>query len=399
MIKQFKISLLLAFALLVLVFVPSVKANTVTIEADKQDFKVETNTAHFSGNVKVNYDNIIIRSPDATLTSDVTGEPEKAVFANGATALMKEGVSSDDIKANQITLMLASNTMIAQGNTFANFKKGTPNAVTIKADTQEFNSLTSEIKASGGVIINYKDMVITGGSAVLLNDASGKPDKAKISGHAKVVRGTNTITAGTITIELNSNNFTASGGVKTLAVLKDAGKVSMTSNHQMYNKSSNIIIGTGNVNVVYQDYNASGPKATLYLGEGNSLKKIVFTGRSQIKEAARKVTADVINVSINPKNFTAEGNVKTEFITTKTTLKDAIKPDDKTKKPDKKSDNKPKKEETKTPVVDNKAKATDNKVNNEKVDEEKKPEKVEPKETTTEQTVKPAEQEVKQEDN
>lgn len=350
--KNFKLSLLVFFTLILLVLAPVVKANTVTIEADKQNFEVQTNKAHFNGNVKVNYDNIIITSPAAILTSDETGEPEMAVFSDGANALMKNNGSSDDVKADQITLMLASNTMIAQGNSFSNFKKGTPNAVTIKADSQEFNSVTNEIKAIGAVVIHYKDMVITGSNATLINDASGKPGKAKVSGHARVVRGSNTITAGNIIMELNSNNFNASGGVNTVATLKDAGRVSMTSNHQMYDKAGNIIIGTGNVRVVYQDYVATGPKATLYLGEGNALKKIIFTGRSQIKEAARKVTADVINVSINPKNFTAEGHVKTEFITTKSKLKESIKPDDKTKnKPNKETSKKPAPTPTPIPAV------------------------------------------------
>lgn len=391
MIKKYNIPVLVILTLFVLVLTPVAKASTVTIEADKQNFEVSTNKAHFNGNVKVNYDNIIIKSPSAILTSDQAGDPEKAVFNGGATALMKDKASTDDVKADQITLMLASNTMIAQGNSYSSFKKGTPNAVTIKADTQDFNSITKEIKASGSVVIHYKDMVITGSNATLINNSAGKPDKAKISGCARVVRGTTTITAGSIIMELNSNNFNASGGVRTIATLKDAGRVSMSSNQQMYNKASDIIIGTGNVNVVYQDYVATGPKATLYLSAGNSLNKIIFTGRSQIKETARKVTADVITVSIKPKNFIAEGNVKTEFITSKTKLKDAIKPDDKSK--NKKNDpKKPAPKATPMPAVDLKKEPI-------KVEEPKTQEPVEPKQVIKDEKPQPAEIEDNNEGN
>ncbi|MEW5820337.1 MAG: LptA/OstA family protein [Cyanobacteriota bacterium] len=290
------------------------QAITVTIEADKQDFKVDNNTAHFQGNVKVNFDNIMISSPQATLTSDSKGEPDKAIFTDGASAVMKKNGSDGDIKAEKITLLLASNQLIAQGNTYSRIEKGSPGSITVKANQQEFNNQTKEVKASGNVLINYKNMVISGGEAVLLNNEAGKPYKATISGHAKVVRDSTTITAGTISIELSTNNVTASGGVSTVTTLKDTGKVSMSSSSQVYNKANNTIIGTGNVKVIYEDYTATGPKASIYLAPDNSLNTIVFTGRSQIKDALRKVSANIIKVTTNPKNFVAEGNVKTEFI-------------------------------------------------------------------------------------
>lgn len=314
MVKKLKKLHIIAALIVVVAFAQASQAVTVTIEADKQDFQVANNTAQFNGNVRVNFDNVTIRSTKAILTSDDKGEPEKAVFTEGASATMKAKDSNDDLKAESITLLLASSQLIARGNSYSQFKKGTAASITVKADTQEFNNKTNEVKATGNVVVHYKDMVISGGQVILVNSEQGKAQRAKITGNAKIVRGDTTISAGNISIELGSNDLNASGGVSTVTTLAGAGRVSMTSSSQVFDKSANQIIGTGSVKVIYQDYVATGPKATLNLGPDNSLQNILFTGRSEIKDSMRKVSADVIKVSINPKNFNAEGNVKTQFI-------------------------------------------------------------------------------------
>ena len=45
--------------------------------------------------------------------------------------------------------------------------------------------------------------------------------------------------------------------------------------------------------------------------------EIVFYGRTKIKEGDKEVEADKIVITMNPKNFTAEGNVKTSFANVK----------------------------------------------------------------------------------
>lgn len=289
-----------------------INASTITIEADKQSFQIKDNTALFNGNVRVSYDNFKINSPKAVLSSNSKGEPDKAIFSEGVSVYRNNKNNNDSLNSDSLILFMASNNLIAEGKTVSHFKKNTPNAVTIRAHRQEFNSKTNEVSASGSVVINLKDMILSGGSANLQTTADGKPSKAIFSNSARVVKGDSTITAGTISIELSSNNITASGGVNTVTNLKETGKVSMRSNTQTYTKSTNELIGSGNVTIEYQDYKASGHKATLYLSPDNSLQKIVFIGRSQIKDSLRKVTADKIVVSVNPKNFTAEGNVRTQ---------------------------------------------------------------------------------------
>ena len=41
--------------------------------------------------------------------------------------------------------------------------------------------------------------------------------------------------------------------------------------------------------------------------------KIIFSGRSKITEGDKSIEADSIVITVNPKNFTAEGNVKTQI--------------------------------------------------------------------------------------
>lgn len=314
MINKLKNVSFILFITLFVLFVQPSTATTITIEADKQNFQVENNTAYFNGNVKVAYGNITIASPKAVLNSNVKGEPEKATFSEGASVIKADKESSDKLTADSVTLMLASNQLIAEGNTYSEIKQNTPAAITVRANRQELNNVSNEIKASGGVTINYKGMKISGEQAVLITSASGKPYKATITGNARIVRDTSTISAGSISIELSTHNLTASGGVNTVTTLKGAGKVSMSSSYQQYDKGSNTIIGSGKVKVVYQDYVATGPKATLFTSSDNSLQKIIFSGRAQIRDVAREVSANTISVSFNPKNFTAEGNVKTRFI-------------------------------------------------------------------------------------
>lgn len=287
-------------------------ATNVLIEADKQNYELSSNTASLNGNVKVNYGNIKIKSPKATLISNASGQPQKAIFTNGVLAEKVDKVSNDSITADSMTLLLASNQMIAEGNTYSQIKKNSPASITVRAARQEFVTTSNEMKASGNVQINYKGMSISGGNATILTSA-GKPYRATISGGARIVKGPSTISAGTISIDLGSHNLIASGGVTTTTSMQGTGSVSMSSDTQTFDKGSNTIIGSGHVRIVYKDYIASGPKATLFTS-GNDLQKIVLTGRGQIKESARQVSADVITISINPKNFVAEGNVKTQFV-------------------------------------------------------------------------------------
>jgi len=92
----------------------------------------------------------------------------------------------------------------------------------------------------------------------------------------------------------------------------DGTRINVWSDRQEYYKASNIIQASGKVRVKYKDYDAKGPKATVYPDKKtNKPNEVVFVGRSIITEQMRSIEADRIKMFINPKNFFAEGNVKT----------------------------------------------------------------------------------------
>ena len=92
----------------------------------------------------------------------------------------------------------------------------------------------------------------------------------------------------------------------------DGTRINVWSDRQEYYKQPNIIQASGKVHVIYKDYDAKGPKATVYPDpKTKKPNEIIFIGRSTIVEQMRSIEADRIKMYINPKNFFAEGNVKT----------------------------------------------------------------------------------------
>ena len=75
------------------------------------------------------------------------------------------------------------------------------------------------------------------------------------------------------------------------------------------------MMAAGNVHISYCDYVADGPKAVMHLNPNtNKPQKIIFMGRSKIVEkGVNSVEADRITMTVEPKTFKAEGNVKSSI--------------------------------------------------------------------------------------
>ena len=103
----------------------------------------------------------------------------------------------------------------------------------------------------------------------------------------------------------------------------DNGKqIEVWAQYQQYNKPANTILASNKVTIYYDDYKAYGPKVTVFPSKvTNKFNKIVFLGRAKIVEKNRSIDADKIIITMEPKNFTALGNVKT-IITNIDDLKD-----------------------------------------------------------------------------
>ena len=75
---------------------------------------------------------------------------------------------------------------------------------------------------------------------------------------------------------------------------------------------ANTMIASNSVKVIYGDYTAYGPKVSVFPDpKTNKFNKVIFLGRSKIIEKGRMVEADKIVLTLNPRNFFAQGNVKT----------------------------------------------------------------------------------------
>ena len=106
--------------------------------------------------------------------------------------------------------------------------------------------------------------------------------------------------------------MTAIGNATTSTILDNGKEFVLKANYQQYNKKQGIFIGNGNVRAWYDTYFAKGPKVVCYPDKvTNKPNEVFMIGRSTIKENEKEITADKIKVIIEPKNFMAEGNVRT----------------------------------------------------------------------------------------
>lgn len=315
MIKKPILITIFSISLSMLLFSGFSLASNLLIEANKQTFDTKSKETTFDGEVKVKMENIKAKSPKAYVTMGPDGKPDFAKLVNGVYAIKSNESTQSEIKANTIELTLLEKKMFASGGVRSMVSENGKPILTIKSNSQKFNANKNTITASGSVVMNYKEISTNSSSTIINMTKDGKPDKVNLSGAVKIIEDKNLINADSVIFNPNTNEMFADGAVKSKTMLDPETPVLIVANSQQYNKSNNIILANGNVKIIYKDYVASGPKATI-MPENNGAKpnKIIFTGRSNIKEGARQVEADRIIITMDPKNFNAEGNVKTRFL-------------------------------------------------------------------------------------
>lgn len=289
-------------------------ADNIIIEANKQNFNTKDNMTHFEGNVKVISNDLTVKGPKAVMKIGTTNKPEYAVFYNNPVATKVTETSKGMLKANIMKLSLLDNIVKAEGNAQSFITESTSPTIYMKSDTQELDMSSNIITAKGNVEIKYNDLNTKSATAKIYVNKSGKPQEVHLLGSAKVIQGKNIIDADNFVYNPVNEEITASGNTHTVSLLDDLTQVFIWSNNQQYHKSTGALMASGNVKIEYKEYIAFGPKAT-FVKEGNSSKpnKIIFLGRSKIREGTREVEANKIEITLNPKDFIAEGNVKTKF--------------------------------------------------------------------------------------
>ena len=310
--KRFK--LLVIISALILAAAGIAIAADLSIESDRQTFKMEENKAKFEGTVRVKMDDIKATSPRAEVFIDPkTKQLSDAVMYDQPYVVQVKTDKKNEIKANILKMSLLNKKLRAEGSTQTTVTEtgAMKPSVIITADVQEYDTNTKTLTANGSVIIYYKDVETFSDSAVANLNQNGDLQKITLTGNGRIKQKDSVITANKFIYDAVKEIAYGLGSAHS-DVDMDGTRINVWSDRQEYYKASNIIQASGKVHVTYKDYDARGPKATVYPDKKtNKPNEIVFLGRSVITEQMRSIEADRIKMFIEPKNFFAEGNVKT----------------------------------------------------------------------------------------
>ncbi len=287
----------------------------VVIEAKKQTIKLDQNKGFFEGDVQVSVGDIKVKSPRAELDLDpVSKKPSLATFLDNPYAFQNKEHKKNEIKADIIKVSLIKKTVLAQGNSQSIMMENRQPIMTINADSQEYDTTTKLMKANGKVIIHYQDLETFSDKASAIVDKSGNIQNLKLIGNVTMKEKANIIKGNMFEYVPQREEFQVSGNSSSDVTFEDGTRVYVEARYQQFNKATNTLVAGGNVRVKYKDYFAQGPKAQLLVDpKTNKPNTIIFTGRSKITNEGSTVEADKIRMTLNPKAFFADGNVKTSI--------------------------------------------------------------------------------------
>lgn len=296
----------------------------LTVESEHQHYKDSENRIDLQGDVKVKYDDINVMSPRAeVIINPDLGKVEKVKFLDNAYSYQINQDKKHEVKAKILEMSLLNKVFTANDRTQSTILQNNKPNVIVTADYQEYNNQTNTMKAKGGVIIYYQEAQAYADYAELNLSKNNTVQKITLSGNAYIKKNESTVKAAKFVHYADKKLTTASG--KVFSDINDENtKIKVWSDYQQVDQKSNIITASGHTIVHYQDYVAEGPKASVYPdAKTNKLNRVVFLGRSKITQEGRSIEADRINMTLNPKDFQADGKVKT-FIPNVGTEKQAL---------------------------------------------------------------------------
>ena len=304
----------ISLMLLMLTTLCAYSANVV-IEAKKQTIKMDQNKGFFEGDVQVSVGDIKVKSPRAELDLDPTSKkPSLATFFDNPYAFQNKENKKHEIKADIIKVSLIKKTVLAQGNSQSIMMENRQPIMTINADSQEYDTNTKLMKANGSVVIHYQDLETFSDKASAIVDKAGNIENLKLIGSVVMKEKANIIKGDKFEYVPQREEFQISGNTSSDVTFDDGTRVYVEARYQQFNKLTSALVAGGNVKVKYKDYFAQGPKAQLFVNpKTNKPETIIFTGRSKITNEGSTVEADKIKMTINPKAFFADGNVKTSI--------------------------------------------------------------------------------------
>ena len=286
-------------------------AEDLIIESKTQIFSEVDNKIKFNDDVKVKYGDINIVGDKA----DVTVKNSKlhtATFYNKPYAYEIKNNKKREVKANILKFSLLNKIITAEGDTQTIVTEGKTPVAVINADEQEYDVKTNVMTATGSVAIKYKDINAYADKAIIHTNNKGDLKKIDLIGRARIDQSKHHATANHFIYDVDNEEMTSTGDAVTSTILDNGKEFVLKANYQNYNRKQGIFVGNGNVRAWYDDYFAKGPKVVAYPDKvTNKPKEVFMIGRSTIKENEKEITADKIKVILEPKNFQAEGNVRT----------------------------------------------------------------------------------------
>lgn len=290
----------------------AVYASDLVIESKTQTFSDKEKKIMLDGGVKVQLDNLTVVSPKADVSIRKNNKLDVATFYDKPYAFEINANKKREVKSNILQVSLINKVVRAEGETQSIITEGNTPIVVINADEQEYDTKSNIMVANGKVGIQYKDIETLSDKAVILTDSKGGIKKIDLIGNASVKQGQNFSEGHHFVYNPANDDMNVSGNTKTTAYTKEGKKLTIHSDYQQYNKKQNSYIGTGHVKIWFDDYYAQGPKVSVFPNmETGKPNDVYFVGRSKIVQGNRDIVADKIKITLEPKDFQAEGNVRT----------------------------------------------------------------------------------------
>src|SRR5574344_622140 len=287
-------------------------ASDLVIESKTQTYSEKDNKVKVEGDVHVTVDDVNVVGDKADVTVNKDNKLDTATFYEKPYAFQIQGNKKREVKANILRASLINKTIKAEGETQTTVFEGKDPTVIITADVQEYDTKTHVMTATGGVIIKYKDLNTYSNKAVIRTGGKGELQRIDLIGDARLKKGKDSSTAGHFIYDTNSQEMIAIGNVTSSASMDDDSKLKLQSEYQQFNTSTNTFMGSGHVKIWFKDYFAQGPKVTCCPDKATKKpNEIYFTGRSNITQGMKTIYADRIKMTLKPKSFYSDGNVKT----------------------------------------------------------------------------------------
>ena len=290
----------------------AVLASDLVIESKTQTFSDKEKKIKLDGGVKVKMDNLTIESPKADVSVRRNNKLDTATFYDKPYAFEVNLNKKREVKANILQVSLINKVVRAEGDTQSIISEGNTPIVVINADEQEYDTKSNVMVANGSVAIKYKDIESFSDKAVIIADTKGGLKKIDLIGNARVKQENNNSEGHHFIYNPITEEMSVSGNTKTIAITDDGKKLTIHADYQQYNKKQNSYIGNGHVKIWFDDYYAQGPKVSVFPDlETGKPNKVYFVGRSKIVQEDKDIIADKIRLTLEPKDFEAEGNVRT----------------------------------------------------------------------------------------